>query len=87
MKADAREESPAAALEPQARSKRETLGATAQKLAKENVADARERELARIAELRRESRHAEADEALKKFRAAHPDYQIPEAVWEQVKPR
>ena len=77
----------AAPAEAQVRSKRESLGATAQKLAKENVADPKERELRRIAELRREGRHAEADEALKKFRADHPDYKIPEALWEQVKPR
>ena len=77
---------PPARAEPQVRARRE-LGATAQKLAKENPADPRERELARIAELRREGRHGEADEALKKFRAEHPDYRIPEATWEQVKPR
>jgi hypothetical protein len=49
--------------------------------------DPRERELERIATLRREGKHAEADEALAKFRRENPDYRIPEATWEQVKPR
>jgi hypothetical protein len=46
-----------------------------------------ERELERIATLRRENKHAEADEALAKFRRENPDYRIPDAIWEQVKPR
>ena len=49
--------------------------------------DPRERELERIATLRREGKHAEADEALAKFRRENPDYRIPDATWEQVKPR
>jgi hypothetical protein len=49
--------------------------------------DPRERELDRIATLRREGKHAEADEALAKFRRENPDYRIPDATWEQVKPR
>jgi hypothetical protein len=45
------------------------------------------KELERIAQLRREGRHAEADQALEKFRRENPQYKIPDALWEQVKPR
>jgi len=45
------------------------------------------RELERIAQLRAEGRHAEADRALEEFHRSRPDYRIPEAVWERVKPR
>ena len=70
----------------QFREKREVAGASAD-AARETDADPRERELERIARLRREGRHAEADEALEKFRRDHPAYRIPAARWEQVKPR
>jgi len=56
-------------------------------LAKEASTDPLARELERIATLRREGRHAEADKALEEFRRANPAYRIPDAVWEQVKPR
>jgi hypothetical protein len=46
-----------------------------------------ERELERIAKLRADGRHDEADKALEEFRRKHPDYRIPEAVWERVRPR
>ena len=49
--------------------------------------DAREVELERIAKLRVDGRHDEADRALAEFRRRHPDYRIPEATWEKVKPR
>jgi hypothetical protein len=49
--------------------------------------DAREAELERIARLRAEGRHADADKALEAFRRAHPDYRIAEAMWERVRPR
>ena len=45
------------------------------------------RELERIAQLRAEGRHAEADRALEEFRRQRPDYRIPDGVWERVKPR
>jgi hypothetical protein len=45
------------------------------------------RELDRIAKLREAARHEEADRALAEFRRRHPDYRIPEAMWERVKPR
>lgn len=44
-------------------------------------------ELERIARLRGEGRHEEADKALEAFFRKHPDYRIPDAVWNRVKPR
>jgi resuscitation-promoting factor RpfA len=44
-------------------------------------------ELDAIARLREEGRHAEADKALEEFRRRHPDFRIPEAMWERVRPR
>jgi len=73
---------PAQAAMAQAREK-SAVSADAAKDAK----NPQERELDRIAQLRREGRDAEADEALAKFRKDHPDYKIPDAIWEQVKPR
>jgi hypothetical protein len=49
--------------------------------------DEAQRELERIATLRAQGRHAEADKALEEFRRTHPDYRIPDAMWERVKPR
>ena len=51
------------------------------------VKDARAVELERIARLRAEGRHADADKALEAFRRANPDYRIAEAMWERVRPR
>jgi hypothetical protein len=45
------------------------------------------RELERIAKLREEGRNEEADKALEEFRRANPEFRIPEAMWERVKPR
>ncbi len=45
------------------------------------------RELEAIAKLRVEGRQEEADKALAEFRRKHPDYRIPDAMWERVKPR
>ena len=50
-------------------------------------AAAPEKELERIAQLRRDARNAEADEALARFRRDFPDYRIPDEVWEKVRPR
>ena len=46
-----------------------------------------ERELERIAELRRQGRHDEADKALAEFRKRHPQFRIPEATLERVERR
>jgi len=68
------------------RAKREAaVGAAG--LAKEDAKNPLTKELERIAQLRREGRHQEADEALEKFRKENPSYKIPDALWEQVKPR
>src|SRR5258706_1366352 len=76
----------AGAPAPQLRAKRDASGAVAD-LASERSADRLERELERIAKLRREGRHSEADVAIEKFRRENPSYRIPETMWEQVKPR
>lgn len=46
-----------------------------------------ERELERIAELRRQGKHDEADKALAEFRKNHPDFRIPEPMLERVERR
>jgi hypothetical protein len=46
-----------------------------------------ERELERIARLRREGRQEEADKALAEFRKRHPDYRIPPEMLERVERR
>jgi hypothetical protein len=43
-----------------------------------------EKWLERIAELRKEGKHDEADKALAEFRRAYPDYRISEAMLEKV---
>ncbi len=50
-------------------------------------AETPERELERIADLRRQGRHDEADKALAEFRKRHPDYVISEAMRERVERR
>lgn len=50
-------------------------------------ADAPEKELERIAQLRAQGRHDEADKALAEFRKRFPDYAIPEAMRERVERR
>lgn len=55
--------------------------------AKAASADAPERELERIAELRRQERHDEADKALAEFRKRYPDFRIPQAMRERVERR
>jgi hypothetical protein len=44
-------------------------------------------ELERIARLRTEGRHEEADKALDEFQRKHPGYRIPDAMWDRVKRR
>ena len=65
----------------------------AQALAKRAEAAARpvvevpERELDRIAELRRDGRHDEADKALAEFRKRYPEFKIPEEMRTRVERR
>ena len=56
-------------------------------VAKEAVAPTPEKQLERIIELRAAGRHAEADEALARFRRENPGYRIPPETWEKVKAR
>ena len=53
----------------------------------DEAADAPEKELERIARLRRDGKHEEADKALAEFRRRYPDYRIPAAVLERVERR
>jgi hypothetical protein len=64
------------------RLKREAVAADAQAPVDEPT-----RELEAIAKLRVEGRQEEADKALAEFRRKRPDYRIPDAMWERVKPR
>lgn len=50
-------------------------------------ADTPEQELERIAQLRAQGRHDEADKAFAEFRKRHPDYRISEAMRERVERR
>ena len=61
------------------------LSAKAAKSAEE--AETPERQLERVAELRRQGKHDEADKALAEFRKRHPDYKISEAMRERVERR
>ena len=73
---------------PALRAKREmAAGAAADAQTAQAPPSEEERELDRIARLRVEGRHAEADKALEEFRRKYPAYRIPDAVWERVKPR
>ena len=57
-------------------------------MAREEVrAETPERELERIAQLRRDGRHEEADKALAEFRKRYPDFRISEAMLERVERR
>jgi hypothetical protein len=73
--------------------KREASSAdTAERELKKSIAEAEAdpdpaRELERIARLREAGAQREADRALEAFRRRHPDFRIPEAMWERVKPR
>ena len=49
-----------------------------------SVQESPERQLERIAELRKQGRHEEADKALAEFRRTYPDYRISEAMLEKV---
>lgn len=53
----------------------------------QKLADTPERELERIAELRAQGKHDEADKALAEFRKRSPDYRIPEAMRARVERR
>jgi hypothetical protein len=52
-----------------------------------DVADTPERELERIAELRKQGRHDEADKALAEFRKHYPEFKLTDAMRERVERR
>jgi len=66
----------------QALAKRAELAAAAR-----TAAETPERELERIAELRGQAKHDEADKALAEFRKRYPDFKIPAAMLERVERR
>jgi hypothetical protein len=49
-------------------------------LGKQLAEEPPEKTLERIAGMRREGRHEEADKALEEFRKRYPDYKLPESV-------
>jgi len=49
--------------------------------------DTAEKKLERIEALRKAGRDKEADEAINRFRREHPDYRIPDATWERIRPK
>jgi hypothetical protein len=57
------------------------------KAAVEASLDSPERFLERIAELRRQGKHNEADKELEEFRKRYPNYRIPESMLEKVEKR
>ena len=60
---------------------------TAKELKKSAALPERDVELERIAKLREGGKNTEADKALEEFRKRYPDFRIPEAMWERVRPR
>ena len=78
---------PAAAAAPAMRAKSERSFGMNESRALDAVSDPRTVELERIARLRAEARHGEADKALEEFQRINRDYRIPEAMWERVRPR
>jgi hypothetical protein len=72
--------------EPQ-RAKQEAEAFAAKELKKSVALPERDAELERIAKLRESGKHADADRALEEFRKRYPDFRIPEAMWERVRPR
>ncbi len=79
---------PAAAAMPRAKTEMsDTFAPQAQKSGRIAPSADPTAELERIARLRSDGLHNEADKALEEFRRRFPDYRIPDPVWERVKPR
>ena len=53
----------------------------------DDAAETPEKQLERIAELRRQGKHEEADKALAEFRKRFPDYRISQPMLERVERR
>lgn len=71
----------------QSLAKRAPRAEVQEKLQAAKPGDTPERELERIAELRAQGRHEEADKALAEFRKRHPEFRIPEVTRERVERR
>jgi len=70
--------------QPESRARSSESGTPARLLGQVARADSPEAALERIAELRRQGRHDEADKALAEFRRRFPNYQIPEDTLKKV---
>jgi len=70
--------------EPPAARRDAESGTPARLLGQVAKADSPEAALERIAELRRQGRHDEADKALAEFRRRYPDYRIAEEMLKKV---
>ena len=81
--ADAMQERSSADAQPESRA-RSAAQAPARLLGQVARADSLETALERIAELRRQGRHDEADKALAEFRRRYPDYRIAEEMLKKV---
>jgi len=71
----------------QSLAKRPERGEAQAKVQAAKPAESPERELERIAELRTQGRHDEADKALVEFRKRYPEFRIPDATRERVERR
>ena len=58
-----------------------------ERVAAERVVATPEQELERIADLRKQEKHDEADKALAEFRKRYPDFKLTEAMRERVERR
>jgi hypothetical protein len=82
--ADAVQERRSADVQPESRARSAESGAPARLLGQLAKADSPEAALERIAELRRQGKHDEADKALAEFRRRYPDYRIAEEMLKKV---
>jgi len=82
--ADAMQERRSADVQPESRARSAESGTPARLLGQVAKADSPEAALERIAELRRQGKHDEADKALAEFRRRYPDYRIAEEMLKKV---
>jgi hypothetical protein len=74
-------------VQPESRARSAESGTPARLLGQVAKAESPEAALQRIAELRRQGRHDEADKALAEFRRRYPDYRIAEEMLKKVERR
>jgi len=85
--ADAMQERRSADVQPESRARSAESGAPARLLGQVAKAESPEAALERIAELRRQGKHDEADKALAEFRRRYADYRIAEEMLKKVERR